>query len=123
MGRGVGVEGSNVCARGSASRPPQLASIYRVWIRPLSTQKDGEKRGGISHFLRSEKREESVVRVDPKCIKSNDAPPPPPPLPSEVGKKRCACFALPNGANGGEKRELERMEFDNVAPKFVVVFV
>ncbi len=31
----------------------------------------------------------------------------PPPLPSEVGKKRCACFALPNGANGGEKRERE----------------
>ena len=28
--------------------PPSPISfhIYRVWIRPLSTQKDGEKRGG-----------------------------------------------------------------------------
>ena len=38
------------------------------------------------------------ARVDPKCIKPNDAAPP-------VGGKgeEDACFALPNGTNGGEE--------------------
>ena len=35
--------------------PPSPISfhIYRVWIRPLSTQKDGEKRGGEREGLLS----------------------------------------------------------------------
>ncbi len=44
---GVGVEGSNVCARGSASRPPQLASTYTEFgFGRCQHRRTGRKGGG-----------------------------------------------------------------------------